>query len=136
MDTPQPIEKILREAKAIAVVGFSSKKERAGYYVPAYLKSRGYTVYAVNPTLTEGLDGDPAYASLADVPAPVDVALIFQRSERVPPFVDEAIAIGARAVWMQEGIENEEAAQKAREAGLDVVQDACMMVQHKRLMGD
>lgn len=135
-NTPQPIEKILREARTVAVVGFSSKKERAGYYVPAYLKRHGYTIYAVNPTLSEGLDGDPAYASLADVPAPVDVALIFQRSERVPPFVDEAIAIGARAVWMQEGIENEEAAQKARAAGLDVVQDACMMVQHKRLMGD
>ena len=135
-NTPQPIEKILREARTVAVVGFSSKKERAGYYVPAYLKRHGYTIYAVNPTLSEGLDGDPAYAVLADVPAPVDLALIFQRSERVPPFVDEAIAIGARAVWMQEGIENEEAAQKARAAGLDVVQDACMMVQHKRLMGD
>lgn len=135
-NTPQPIEKILREARTVAVVGFSSKKERAGYYVPAYLKRHGYTIYAVNPTLSEGLDGDPAYTVLADVPAPVDVALIFQRSERVPPFVDEAIAIGARAVWMQEGIENEEAAQKARAAGLDVVQDACMMVQHKRLMGD
>ena len=135
-NTPQPIEKILREARTVAVVGFSSKKERAGYYVPAYLKRHGYTIYAVNPTLSEGLDGDPAYTVLADVPAPVDVALIFQRSERVPPFVDEAIAIGAKAVWMQEGIENEEAAQKAREAGLDVVQDACMMVQHKLLIGD
>lgn len=135
MNENQPIEKILRETKTIAVVGFSSKEHRAGYYVPAYLKGQGYTIHAVNPTLSEGLDGDPAYATLADVPAPVDEVLIFQRRENVPPFVDQAIAIGARSVWMQEGIENEEAAQKAAAAGLDVVQDACMMVEHKRWAG-
>ncbi len=135
MNDSQPIEKIMREAKTIAVVGFSSKAHRAGHYVPAYLKSQGYHIYAVNPFASSGLDGDPAYATLADLPAPVDLVLIFQRSENVPPFVDEAIAAGAKSVWMQLGIANEEAAEKARAAGLDVVQDACMLVEHKRWNG-
>lgn len=127
----QPVDKILREAKTIAVVGFSSNQQRAGYYVPAYLRRHGYTIYAVNPNVSEGLGGDPAYATLADVPDPIDLVLLFQRGENVPPFVDQAIAVGAKAVWMQLGIANEEAAAKATAAGLDVVQDACMMVEHK-----
>ncbi len=131
MALEEPIEKIMREAKTIAVVGYSTKMQKAGHYVPAYLKGKGYTIYAVNPNVDEGLDGDPAYASLADVPAPVDLGLIFQRSENVPPFVDQAIDIGAKAVWMQLGIAHEEAAAKATAAGLDVVQNACMMVEHR-----
>jgi predicted CoA-binding protein len=127
----QAIDKILAEAKTIAVVGLSSNTQKAGYYVPAYLKRHGYTIYAVNPTLTEGLNGDPAYATLADVPGPIDLVLLFQRSENVPPFVDQAIAVGAKAIWMQQGIAHEEAARKAEAAGLDVVQNACMMVEHK-----
>lgn len=128
----QPIEKILSEAKTIAVVGFSSSTHKAGYYVPAYLKQQGYRIYAVNPNVAAGLDGEPAYDSLADVPVSVDLALIFQRSGNVPPFVEQAIAIGAKAIWMQLGIANAAAADKARAAGLDVVQDACMLVEHKR----
>lgn len=131
MRREQPIDKILREAKTIAVVGFSSNPQKAGYYVPAYLKRQGYTIIAVNPNVSEGLDGDPAYAALADVPAPIDLVLLFQRSENVPPFVDQAIDIGAKAVWMQLGIANDAAAQKAAASGLDVVQDACMLVEHK-----
>lgn len=131
----QPIEKILGETKTIAVVGQSGNAAKAGHYVPAYLKKRGYKIYAVNPNLSEGLDGDPVYGSLEDVPRPVDLVLIFQRSENVPPFVDQAIDIGARAVWMQLGIANEPAAQKALAAGLDVVQDACMLVEHKNWDG-
>jgi predicted CoA-binding protein len=131
MNRNRAIDKILREAKTIAVVGFSSNPQKAGYYVPAYLKRQGYTIYAVNPNVSEGLGGDPAYATLADVPVPIDLALIFQRSENVPPFVDQAIEVGAKAIWMQQGIANEEAARKAEAAGLDVVQDACMMVEHK-----
>jgi predicted CoA-binding protein len=127
----QAIDKILAEARTIAVVGLSSNTQKAGYYVPAYLKRNGYTIYAVNPTLTEGLNGDPAYATLADVPGPIDLVLLFQRSENVPPFVDQAIAVGAKAIWMQQGIAHEEAARKAEAAGLDVVQNACMMVEHK-----
>lgn len=131
MSEQETIAKILREARTIAVVGFSSNPAKAGYYVPAYLKRQGYTIHAVNPNVSAGLDGDPSYASLADVPAPIDLALIFQRSENVPPFVDQAIEVGARAVWMQLGIANEAAASKAEAAGLDVVQDACMLVEHK-----
>ncbi len=131
MRRDQPIEKIMKEAKTIAVVGFSSNPQKAGYYVPAYLKRQGYAIYAVNPHVTEGLNGEPAYATLDEVPGPVDLVLLFQRSENVPPFVDQAIDIGARAVWMQLGIANEAAAQKAEAAGLDVVQNACMLVEHK-----
>jgi predicted CoA-binding protein len=127
----EPIDKILEEARTIAVVGFSSNPQKAGYYVPAYLKRQGYTIHAVNPNVTHGLDGDPSFSSLAEVPTPVDLVLIFQRSENVPPFVDQAIEIGAKAVWMQLGIANEPAAGKAAAAGLDVVQNACMLVEHK-----
>ncbi len=127
----QPVDKILRTAKTIAVVGFSSRQSRAGYYVPAYLKQHGYRIIPVNPFLEEGLD-EKAYASLADIPEPVDLVLIFQRSENVPPFVDQAIEIGANAVWMQLGIAHADAAAAARAAGLDVVQDACMLVEHRR----
>lgn len=121
----------MREAKTIAVVGFSSRQSRAGYYVPAYLQKQGYRIIPVNPYLEEGL-GQKAYPDLKAVPEPVDLVLLFQRSENVPPFVDEAIEIGAGAVWMQLGIANEKAAAKARAAGLDVVQNACMLVEHRR----
>lgn len=121
---------ILANTQTIAVVGFSSKEHRAGYYVPAYLAEQGYQIIPVNPNLAEGL-GQPAYPDLASIPEPVDLVLIFQRSENVPSFVDDAIAIGAKAVWMQLGIANEAAARKAREAGLTVVEDSCMMVDHR-----
>ncbi|MFN2136492.1 MAG: CoA-binding protein [Candidatus Promineifilaceae bacterium] len=124
------IDEILRQTNSIAVVGFSRRESRAGYYVPAYLQRQGYRIIPVNPAVEEGL-GERAYASLDDLPAPPDLVLLFQRSENVPPFVDQAIAIGAKAVWMQSGIANAAAAQKAREAGLDVVQDRCMMVEHR-----
>ena len=127
----QPMEKIMSEAKTIAVVGFSSKPTKAGYYVPAYLQERGYRIIPVNPNLSEGL-GETAVPSLTAISEPVDLVLIFQRSENVPPFVDEAIEIGAKAIWMQLGIANETAAAKARAAGLDVVQNACLMVEHRR----
>ncbi len=134
MNDIKTVEKILNENKNVAIVGFSSKPQRAGHYVPAYLKRQGYNIYAVNPYVSEGLDGDRAYDTLADVPEPIDLVVIFQRSENVPPFVDEAIASGAKAVWLQLGITNEEAAEKARAAGLDVVQDACIMVEHRNLL--
>ena len=126
----EAIDKILAETKTIAVVGFSSRTHKAGYYVPAYLQEQGYRIIPVNPFLNEGL-GEKAYPDLPSVPKPVDLVLIFQRSGNVPPFVDQAIEIGAKAVWMQQGIYNETAAAKARAAGLDVVQDACMMVEHR-----
>ena len=131
----QSVEKILREARTIAVVGFSSNPGKAGYYVPAYLKRKGYIIHAINPNVSEGLDGDPAYASLDDVPKPIDLVLLFQRSENVPPFVDQAIESGAKAVWMQLGIANQAAAEKATAANLDVVQNACMLVEHQNWSG-
>jgi len=122
---------ILATAKKIAVVGLSSHTERAGFFVPAYLQEHGYEIIPVNPNLEQSL-GVRAYPELPAIPQPVDLVLIFQRSEAVAPFVDQAIEIGAKAVWMQSGISNEQAAQKAHLAGLDVVQDACMMVEHRR----
>ena len=130
MNQDNAIRKILTEARTIAVVGFSSNPAKAGYYVPAYLQQHGYRVIPVNPNLSEGL-GETAYPALADVPEPIDLVLIFQRSENVPPFVDQAIAVGAKAVWLQLGIAHDPAAAKARAAGLDVVQDACMLVEHR-----
>ncbi len=131
MNKQQTMEKIMAQTKTIAVVGFSSKSTKAGYYVPAYLKEQGYRIIPVNPMLAEGL-GETAVPSLEDITEPVDLVLLFQRSENVPPFVDKAIEIGAKAVWMQLGIANQAAADKAQAAGLDVVQDACMLVEHRR----
>ena len=126
------IRRILENTKIIAVVGLSSDNSRAGYYVPAYLQAHGYRVLPVNPFLDKAL-GEKAYPDLKSVPEPVDLVLIFRRSEAVLPFVQDAIEIGAKAVWMQLGIVNEEAAALARAAGLDVVMDACMMVEHRLL---
>ncbi len=128
---PDPIPRLLAATRTIAVVGLSSHRERAGYYVPAYLQEQGYRILPVNPHLTAAL-GEPAFPDLLAVPEPVDLVLIFRRSEDTPPVIDQAIAIGAKAVWMQLGIAHEGAAAKARAAGLDVVMDACMLVEHRR----
>lgn len=130
--TWEEIVQILKTSKTIAVVGFSSKPDRPGYTVPAYLKEQGYRIIPVNPNLTEAL-GEKAYASLREVPVPVDVVEIFRRPEDVPPVVEDAVAIGAKVVWMQLGIVNEAAAARARAAGLQVVMDACMSVAHRRM---
>lgn len=132
MNQLKHIQKILNSTKTIAVVGMSNKPDRAGYYVPAYLQEQGYRIIPVNPFLHAPVLGETAYASLNEVTDPVDLVLIFQRSENVPPFVDQAIEMGAKAVWMQLGIEHQEAAEKARAAGLDVVMDACMLVEHRQ----
>lgn len=126
----QEISRILSQTHIIAVVGLSSRPTRAGHYVPAYLQDAGYRIIPVNPHLEEAL-GEKAYPDLASIPGPVDLVLIFQRAENVPPFVEAAIEIGAKAVWMQLGIVNQAAAEKARAAGLAVVQNACMMVEHR-----
>jgi uncharacterized protein len=125
------ITHLLDTVKTIAVVGLSSQPDRPGYYVPAYLQAHGYHILPVNPALQQAL-GEKAYPDLLSVPYPVDLVQIFRRSEAVTPFVEQAIQIGAKAVWMQLGIVNEEAAQLARKSGLDVVMDACMMVEHRR----
>jgi predicted CoA-binding protein len=122
---------ILETARTIAVVGFSSRQSRAGFYVPAYLQKQGYRIIPVNPHLDRAI-GERAYPNLPAVPEPVDLVLIFRRSENVPPVVDDAIEIGAKAIWMQLGIVHEGAARKARAAGLKVVMDACMLVEHRQ----
>ena len=126
-----PME-LMRDANTIAVVGISSNPARPSYDVTRYLIDAGFTVYLVNPTETE-IFGRRVYASVQDLPEPVDIVDIFRRSDHVPPVVDEAIAAGAKAVWMQVGIVNEAAAAKAHEAGLAVVMDRCTKVEHRRL---
>ena len=126
-----PILDILKNAKTIAVVGISSKPFRASFGVSEYLKNAGYTIIPVNPQETE-VHGLKCYASLEDVPGSVDIVDVFRRSEDVPPVADAAIRKGARVLWLQQGIINEEAGEKARAAGLVVVMDACTFVEHRR----
>ena len=126
------ITELLASAKTIAVVGLSSKSFRPSYGVARYLQSSGYRVIPVNPNESEVL-GEKCYVRLEDVPEKIDVVDIFRRSEIVPEIVDAAIRIGARAVWMQEGVENERSAEQARRAGLFVVMDLCIAQElHKR----
>ena len=125
-------EKILNFSRVVAVVGLSSKPDRPSYKVASYLKEQGYEIIPVNPTEKEIL-GEPCYPDLASIPELVDVVDIFRRSEEAPPIVEETIRMGARAVWMQEGVINEEAAARAREAGLIVVMDKCMRKEHRRM---
>jgi predicted CoA-binding protein len=113
------------DLKTIAVVGISDNPERPSNFVAKFLEERGYDIIPVNPNLTEW-DGKKCYPDLPSIPVKVDVVDIFRRPEAIPPIVDEAIAIKAKVVWMQEGIVNEEAAAKARIAGLYVVMDRCM----------
>jgi hypothetical protein len=131
MDRDTTIEHVLVNSKTIAVVGLSSNSRRAGYYVPAYLQELGYRIIPVNPNLDEAL-GEKAYPDLKAVPEPVDLVLIFRRPDKVLAVVDKAIEIGANAVWMQLGIINVPAADRAKKAGLKIVMDACMMVEHRR----
>jgi predicted CoA-binding protein len=125
-------EKILNSGQTVAVVGLSVKPDRPSYKVVSYLKEHGYSIIPVNPAEKEMLGG-PCYPDLASISEPIDVADIFRRSEEVLPIVEEAIKIGAKAVWMQEGVINEEAAAQARGAGLMVVMDKCMRKEHQKL---
>jgi len=125
------VAQILRTSKTIAVVGLSSNPMRPSNEVASYLKGAGYRIIPVNPNEKEVL-GEKAYARLEDVPEPVDIVDVFRRSEDVPLVVDSAIAIKAKVLWMQLGIENSAAAEKARAAGLTVIENACLLVEHKR----
>ena len=128
------IADILSKCKTIAVVGLSSNPMRPSHEVSEYMQRAGYRIIPVNPNETEVL-GERSYARLEDVPEGVDVVSIFRRTEEVPPVVESAIRVGAKVVWMQLGIENEEAAEKARAAGLAVVEDACILMEHRRRGG-
>lgn len=130
--TSEDVQRILETTKTIAVVGLSDKPDRDSYQVAAYLQQQGYRITPVNPRVKEVL-GEKAYASLRDLPEPVEVVQIFRRSEEVLPIVDEAIAVGAKVIWMQSGIVNKEAAARAEAAGLKVIMDACMRSAHRTL---
>ena len=125
-------EEILNASRVVAVVGLSPKPGRPSYRVASYLKENGYKIIPVNPGIGEIL-GETSYPDLSSIPEPVDVVDIFRRPEEVLAIVEEAIEIGAKVVWMQEGVINEEAAARAREAGLLVVMDRCMLKEHLKL---
>ena len=125
------IPDLLRKSRVIAVVGLSSKQFRPSYGVAEYMQREGYRIIPVNPHETEVL-GEKSYAHLRDVPGHVDIVDIFRRSEFVQPIVEDAIRVGASAVWMQEGVVDEQSAEKARAAGLAVVMDRCILKEHSR----
>ncbi len=126
------IRDLLLRSRTIAVVGLSDRPDRDSHRVSSYLQRAGYRIIPVNPALTEVL-GEKCFASLRDIQEPVDLVDIFRRSDFVAPIVDDAIAIGAKAVWMQDGVVDEDAAKRARAAGLAVVMDDCTMRRHFQL---
>ena len=127
------VNELLAATRTIAVVGLSEKPDRPSHHVAEYLQLHGYRIIPVNPSVVSVL-GQRSYPTLQDIPEPVDMVDIFRRSEAVPPIVEAAIAIGARSVWMQEGVIHEGAAEQARAAGLQVVMDKCILKEHARLM--
>lgn len=128
------VRDLLQKARVIAVVGHSDKPYRTSYQIAQYLRRAGYTVYPVNPEVTE-IDGQPCYASLKDVPETIDIVNVFRRSEYLAGVVDEAAAVHAKSVWAQLGVASDEAEQKADAAHLPIVMDACIKVEHRRLLG-
>lgn len=124
---------MLEEAKVIAVVGHSNKPFRTSYQIAQYLRSAGYTVYPVNPTVEE-IDGEKSYASLAEVPEPIDIVNVFRRSEHLSGVIKEAVQANAKNVWSQLGVYDKAAGDKAAEAGLGVIMDRCIKIEHRRLV--
>ena len=131
MPSPADLIQKLLNSKRIAVVGLSDDPSRASYDVADYLRRHGYQIIPVNPNC-KAVFGLPCAASLADVPGPIDLVNVFRRSEHCEDIVRDAIAVGAKAVWLQLGIRNDRAAQLARHAGLDFVQDRCIKIDHMR----
>jgi len=127
------LRKLLSEARVIAVVGHSDKVYRTSYRIGNYLRRAGYAVYPVNPTISE-VDGQRVYASLAEVPEPIDIVNVFRRAEFLHEVVEDAIAVKAKAIWAQLGVVGAAAARRAEEAGLQMVMDRCIMVDHGLLI--
>jgi predicted CoA-binding protein len=125
------ILELLKQYKTIAVVGLSSNPMRPSYDVTEYMQAAGYRIIPVNPNERKVL-GEKSYARLEEVPEKIEIVNVFRRVEEVPAVVESAIRVGAKVVWMQQGVENEEAAEKARAAGLMVIEDACILVEHRR----
>jgi predicted CoA-binding protein len=134
MDRDSALREILLSAKTIACVGLSSNPNKESNRIASYLKAQGYRVIPINPTASE-IMGETSYPDLQSVPEKIDVVQVFRKPEDVPPVVEDAIKAGAKVVWMQEGIVHEAAAEKARQAGLQVVMDTCMRVAHRSLIG-
>ena len=132
INSSQAIKQILDEYKTIVVVGLSSNTWRASHSVSAYMQAKGYRIIPVNPNETEVLE-EKAYAALADVPEQVELVNVFRRSEEAGAVIDEAIRLGAKAVWLQEGVIDQAAARRAVDAGLLVVMDRCILKEHSRL---
>ena len=128
------LQKILTQARYIAVVGHSAKPSRPSYRIAQFLRRQGYHVYPVNPGL-KTIEGHPCYASLQQVPPPIDIVNVFRRSEHLPEIVNAAIAIRATTLWTQLGVVDQASAQKAIEAGLTVIMDACIKLEYLRLWG-
>ncbi len=128
------LRRILRDCKNIAVVGLSANWYRPSYFAAKYMQEHGYRVIPVNPMYQEVL-GQKCYASLKDIPEKIDIVDCFRKSQDIEPIADQAIAIGAKVLWLQLGVMNEPAAAKARQAGLEVVQDRCVKIEHGRLFG-
>lgn len=134
MDDIATLRRLLKENHVIAIVGLSANWWRPSYFVAKYLQDHGYRVIPVNPAYQEVL-GEKCYANLKDVPEKIDMVDCFRKSEEIPALAEEAIAIGAKCLWMQLGVVNAEASTVAREAGLDVVMDRCVKIEHGRLFG-
>ncbi len=128
------LRRILRSCKTIAVVGLSANWYRPSYFAAKYMQEHGYRIFPVNPSYKEVL-GEKCYASVRDIPEKIDIVDCFRKSEDIEPLADDAIAVGAKVLWMQLGVVNEKAAEKARKAGLEVVQDRCVKIEHGRLFG-
>ena len=128
------LRRILRQYRSVAVVGLSAEWHRPSYFVAKYLQQHGFRVFPVNPRY-ESILGERCYARLEDIAEPIDMVDVFRRTDDVEPIADSAIAIGAKCLWQQIGVKNEAAAAKARAAGLDVVMDRCVKIEHARLFG-
>ncbi|HET9580582.1 MAG TPA: CoA-binding protein [Usitatibacter sp.] len=133
-DDSEKIRRILRQNKVIAVVGLSAQWHRPSYFAAKYMQEHGYRVIPVNPTYDTIL-GEKCFASLRDVPEKVDIVDCFRKSAEIPAIADDAIAIGAKVLWMQLGVENADARRKAEAAGLEVIEDHCVKIEHGRFFG-
>ena len=131
---PGVIQRVLREARTVAVVGLSPKVLRASHFIGFYLRRHGYQVVPVNPRAEEIL-GEKSYPSLKEIPFPVDIVDVFRAPAAVPPIAEEAVAIGAKCLWLQFDVLSPEGAEVARSGGLDVIMDRCIKVEHARFMG-
>jgi predicted CoA-binding protein len=134
MDDSEKIRRILSRSKTIAVVGLSAQWHRPSYFAAKYMQEHGYRVIPVNP-MYESILGEKSYKRLADIPEKIDIVDCFRKSAEIPAIAEDAIAIGAKVLWMQLGVENAQARRKAEAAGLEVVEDHCVKIEHGRFFG-